>query len=374
MKRLISLFIVAAMLVLSLPVTAAAAGANYEIVLETPASYKTGETVKVIATVKNIALSGGVSGVHFMLHYDDELLDVVTSGNIAINAFKSGDVFTSWDDLSRVDAEIVGGKFVSANNGVVSIEACDSGGELGDTYKNAGLGAALVFEISFTAKANATSDLVFSIDASETECVVLNSEESGYSLHSGIASGSKIEKTVMYNDGSCKNHSPSTPEYCTDDIVCTLCGEPLEEGGEHSYDDKTVEPDCTEHGYIEHTCKNCPYSYKDNYTDPQHTPGEWTAVEEGKEELRCSVCGELIDERDVSVEITYILGDVDNNGKIEADDYILLKRIFFGTAKLDTLEVPETSFLRCDVDTNEKIEADDYILLKRVFFGTAKIS
>lgn len=70
----------------------------------------------------------------------------------------------------------------------------------------------------------------------------------------------------------------------------------------------------------------------------------------------------------------YLLGDVDNNGTIEADDYIALKRIFFGTAKLENLDAPETAFLRCDVDQDGEILADDYILLKRVFFGTAKLS
>lgn len=30
----------------------------------------------------------------------------------------------------------------------------------------------------------------------------------------------------------------------------------------------------------------------------------------------------------------YTLGDVDGNGKVDADDYILLKRVYFGQAKL----------------------------------------
>lgn len=364
--------IVAAMLVLSLPVTAFAAAANYEIVLETPVGYKSGDVIKVVATVKNISLSDGVSGVHFLLHYDNEKLDISLSSGVAVDAFRSGAEFGGWDDLSRVDSEIVDGTFVSANNGVVSLEACDAGGESCDSFENAGSGSELVFEVTFTAKADAASDLVFWIDASETECVVLNSEESGYSLHSGIASGTTIENTVVYNDGSCKNHTPTTPEYCTDDIVCSTCGEPLASGGEHDYTDKTAEPTCTEKGYDEHSCKNCPYSYKDNYTDPEHTEGEWTEAD-GKEELRCSVCNTLLDEREIDTLPLYLLGDVDNNGKIEADDYIMLKRIFFGTAKLGNLDVPETAFLRCDVDKDGEILADDYILLKRVFFGTAKL-
>ena len=69
----------------------------------------------------------------------------------------------------------------------------------------------------------------------------------------------------------------------------------------------------------------------------------------------------------------YILGDVDGDGKITADDYIMLKRVYFGTAKLENLESPENALLRCDIDGKDGITADDYILLKRVYFGTAKL-
>lgn len=62
------------------------------------------------------------------------------------------------------------------------------------------------------------------------------------------------------------------------------------------------------------------------------------------------------------------LGDVDGNGKIEADDYILLKRLFFGMAKLGS-----DAKLRGDIDGNGELEADDYILLKRAFFGTYEL-
>lgn len=69
----------------------------------------------------------------------------------------------------------------------------------------------------------------------------------------------------------------------------------------------------------------------------------------------------------------YNIGDIDNNGVIDADDYITLKRIYFGTAKLESLGSPETASARCDVNKDGKIDADDYITLKRVYFGNAKI-
>lgn len=67
------------------------------------------------------------------------------------------------------------------------------------------------------------------------------------------------------------------------------------------------------------------------------------------------------------------LGDVDGNNIIDADDYITLKRIYFGTAKIESLASPESAIARCDVNKDGKLDADDYITLKRVYFGTATL-
>lgn len=62
-----------------------------------------------------------------------------------------------------------------------------------------------------------------------------------------------------------------------------------------------------------------------------------------------------------------LIGDVNLNGKIDARDYLLLKRAFFGTYTLTCdLEV-------ADINGNGKIDARDYLLLKRAFFGTYTI-
>ena len=60
-----------------------------------------------------------------------------------------------------------------------------------------------------------------------------------------------------------------------------------------------------------------------------------------------------------------MLGDVNNNGKIDMTDYILLKRNYFGTFEFD-----EAQFKRGDCNQNDKIDMTDYILLKRAYFGT----
>lgn len=65
---------------------------------------------------------------------------------------------------------------------------------------------------------------------------------------------------------------------------------------------------------------------------------------------------------------TAMIGDFNGNGKIDADDYILLKRVYFGTAALD-----EAQEAIADIDGNGEIDADDYILLKRAYFGSYEI-
>ena len=71
---------------------------------------------------------------------------------------------------------------------------------------------------------------------------------------------------------------------------------------------------------------------------------------------------------------TFILGDVDNDGDVDADDYIILKRVYFGVTLLENLDTPETALLRSDVyNFDSLITADDYITLKRVYFGMATL-
>ncbi len=59
------------------------------------------------------------------------------------------------------------------------------------------------------------------------------------------------------------------------------------------------------------------------------------------------------------------LGDVNQNGVVEARDYLLLKRAYFGTFTLS-----EQGALNGDINQNGKIDARDYLLLKRIHFGT----
>lgn len=108
------------------------------------------------------------------------------------------------------------------------------------------------------------------------------------------------------------------------------------------YRKEVREPLCTEWGYTTYTCETCGYSYRDEYVLPQHAytiseteptctqeglreyvcslcgdrhaetlpakghvPGEWTVQKEpgngtaGEEELRCTVCGAIMETRKI---------------------------------------------------------------------------
>lgn len=61
----------------------------------------------------------------------------------------------------------------------------------------------------------------------------------------------------------------------------------------------------------------------------------------------------------------YDIGDVNTDGKVDASDYLVLKRVCFGT-----YSVWGSESTRADIDANESINATDYLLLKRICFNT----
>jgi len=70
----------------------------------------------------------------------------------------------------------------------------------------------------------------------------------------------------------------------------------------HEFTETTVEPTCTEEGYIEYKCE-CGYSYKDNIVEKiEHNFSEFetvlepTCTEEGKKQKHCLDCEEIVEE------------------------------------------------------------------------------
>ena len=64
-------------------------------------------------------------------------------------------------------------------------------------------------------------------------------------------------------------------------------------------------PGCRSWGFTEVRCAGCSYSYVENWTPPAHSPGEWEILRSpgyenvGREQLRCTLCNEVLEERDI---------------------------------------------------------------------------
>lgn len=64
---------------------------------------------------------------------------------------------------------------------------------------------------------------------------------------------------------------------------------------------------CREWGYTEHRCMVCGYHWRDRYTPPAHTAGEWVIIRaaddehEGLRQQYCAVCGELLAEEHLPI-------------------------------------------------------------------------
>ena len=67
-------------------------------------------------------------------------------------------------------------------------------------------------------------------------------------------------------------------------------------------------------------------------------------------------------------EPTYLKGDVDGDGSVEANDYMLIKLHVLGRKSLY-----DEKLNRADVDKDGAIEANDYMLIKLHVLGRQKL-
>ncbi len=63
-----------------------------------------------------------------------------------------------------------------------------------------------------------------------------------------------------------------------------------------------------------------------------------------------------------------VLGDIDNDGDVDASDYVLVKR-----AVLKTYNLTEEQFDVADIDGDNDVDATDYVLVKRIVLGTYEV-
>ncbi len=132
------------------------------------------------------------------------------------------------------------------------------------------------------------------------------------------------------------------------------------------------DPVCNENGWEYCMCEICDEWYRNTLESTElHTPGEWEVVTEaqvgaeGLEQQKCTVCGEVLDERVIPAlpDVTYIVGDVNGDGRITAADARLLLRI---SAKLDKSEDYNLPLEAFDVTGDSKITAADARRILRI--------
>ncbi len=183
------------------------------------------------------------------------------------------------------------------------------------------------------------------------------------------ATGHTEDEAVTVLEPTCE-----TKGYAT--VSCVECGnllygQVLDATGHVPGEAQIVsEPTCESDGYSETYCTVCECLMKTDKLDALgHVEGEWTVVKEatytseGEEKQYCEECGEELASRDIARLL--MVGDVDNNGKISAVDYILIKRNVMGTLELD-----EQQLLSADINGDGRVNAMDYVIAKRMVMGT----
>ncbi len=76
-------------------------------------------------------------------------------------------------------------------------------------------------------------------------------------------------------------------------------------------------------------------------------------------------CSEFL----VGVKKDYIEGDVNNDGRLTATDYLMLKQIVFNAVDITEIADQTTAMDRCDQNGDGKITATDYFILKKSIFS-----
>lgn len=107
--------------------------------------------------------------------------------------------------------------------------------------------------------------------------------------------------SVAVKEATCTEWGYST-------YTCNECGYSFRDDytlPRHTYQMQTVPATCTEDGCTVYTCSVCGDTFTETIPCSGHTPADWTVVLEpdvdtsGREELCCSVCGAVLEERTI---------------------------------------------------------------------------
>lgn len=143
--------------------------------------------------------------------------------------------------------------------------------------------------------------------------------------------------------------------------------------GSHRMEETVVQPTCTDGGYTVHTCSVCGHTETDTETAPRgHLVTETvilrrpTFTEEGLSVGKCERCDAQI-ETVIPVLERWKRGDVNNDGKVNALDSLILKKLIVGTFESRSPQAEDAA----DVNGDGKINALDSYILKMIIVGRA---
>ncbi len=177
----------------------------------------------------------------------------------------------------------------------------------------------------------------------EPDCV-----NSGYTTHTCTNCGD----SYVTDEVSALGHTPGAAADCENAQTCTVCGDELAPALGHDYNGVVTEPDCVNGGYTTYTCTACGDSYVADETEAHgHGEGEWITLENNDKELRCEHCGLVLD--------IDLWCDVNQDGKVNMFDYILVKSIYF-----EKQDAPEIHKQRADLTGDGRVNMFDYIIVK----------
>ena len=131
----------------------------------------------------------------------------------------------------------------------------------------------------------------------------------GYTEYKNSLTGKTKQEAIPATGKHTYEVTDSTDATCTEagriTYTCSVCGDTYTEEtdlAEHTYEvTETTDATCTEDGNTTYTCSVCGDTYKETIPATGHDDGEWTvtksagAFSTGTKELRCTVCGEVLD-------------------------------------------------------------------------------
>lgn len=131
----------------------------------------------------------------------------------------------------------------------------------------------------------------------------------GYIEYKNSLTGKTKQEAIPATGKHTYEVTDSTDATCTEagsvTYTCSVCGDTYTEEtdlAEHTYEvTETTDATCTEDGCTTYTCSVCGDTYEETIPATGHDDGKWTvtksagAFSTGTKELRCTVCGEVLE-------------------------------------------------------------------------------